>query len=106
MAIGLSKDGWEPSCPADAFLQAPQVYVDAAATPWGPYMVGLWGPKGGRIRRCPVWVTNQQSAELWGVVVALDEVQALHAPTVRLFMDNAGALAMILWGRVRSGLPE
>ena len=112
MAAGLLEGlaavqrGWEPSCPADVFPQAPQVYVDAAATPWGPYMVGLWGPKGARIRCCPICVTGEQSAELWGVVVALDEVRALHAPAVRLFMDNAVALAMIPWGRVRSGLLE
>ena len=77
------------------------MYVDAAATPWGPYAVGVWGPRGARISRCPVWVTSQQIAEVWGVVVALDEVRALHAPVVRLFMDNAGAPAMILGGRAR-----
>ena len=33
-------------------------------------------------------------------------MRALHAPAVRLFMDNARALAMIMWGKARSGLPE
>ena len=80
--------------------------MDAVTTPWGPFTVGLWGPRGARIRRCPVWVTSQQSAELWGIMVALDEARALRAPAVRVFMANTGALAMILWGRAKSGLPE
>ena len=90
--------GWEPSCPVDTLLEAPQLYVDAAETPWGAYMVGLWGLGGARIRRCPVWVTSQQSAELWGVVVAMDEMRKLRTMTARVYIDNAGALAMIFGG--------
>ena len=36
----------------------------------------------------------------------MDEMRRLKAPAARLYMDYAGTLAMILWGRVRAGLPE
>ena len=52
MVVGLleglaaAQRRWEPSCSTDTLPKAPQLHVDAAETPWGLYMVGLWGPKG------------------------------------------------------------
>ena len=104
--LAAAHRGWEPSCLVDTLLEAPHLHMDAAETPWRAYMVGLWGLGGARIRRCPVWVTSQRSAKQWGVVVAMDEMRRLRTPTAHLYMDNAGALAMIMWGRARAGLPE
>ena len=33
-------------------------------------------------------------------------MRKLRTTTARMYMDNAGALAKILWGRARAGLPE
>ena len=88
--LAAARRGWEPSCPADTLPEAPLLYLDAAETPWGAYMVGLWGPRGARMRRCPVWVASPQSAELWGVVVAMDEMRKLSTTRARMYMHNAG----------------
>ena len=52
--LAAAQRGWEPSCTSDAFPTAPEVYVDAVTTPWGPFTGGLRGSGGARIRRYPV----------------------------------------------------
>ena len=62
----------------------------------------VWDRTGPWIRRCPRWVTSQQSAELWGVLARLERAKG---PT-NLFVDNTGALSTALWGRAGITLPE
>ena len=37
--------------------------------------VGIWKPNGPWIRRCPRWVTSQQSAELWDILAGLERAR-------------------------------
>ena len=55
--------GWVPACTQHTFTHAPRLFVDAAQG-LGGYWVGIWDKAGPWIRRCPRWVTLQQSAEL------------------------------------------
>ena len=68
----------------------------------GWHWVGIWNQAGPWIRRCPRWVTSQQSAELWGVLAGLERAQG----PANLFVDNTGALSTSLWGRANIALPE
>ena len=65
----------------------------------GGFFVGVWSSKGPVIRRCPQWISSQQSAELFGVLCALDVARSSGCRHVDLVMDNVGAMAQILWGR-------
>ena len=89
---------WEPQ-PTEG--PAIRVYIDAAACPCVPrgFFVGVWSSEGPAIRRCPQWVSSQQSAELFGVVCAPDVVRSSGCRHVDLVTDNVGAIAQILWGR-------
>ena len=55
--------GWMPACTPHTFTHAPCLFVDAAQG-LGGYWVGIWDRTDPWIRRCPRWVTSQQSAEL------------------------------------------
>ena len=71
--------GWELQCIRPPVMR---VFVDAAIHVEGSaYTVGVWGPRGPAIRHCPVWITNQQSAELWGVLAGLEYVRSAHLKT-------------------------
>ena len=103
-AIAASFRGWEPHCVSPA--PPVRIFSDAAPNPHFPgrYVVGLWSPRGPSVRRVPVWVDNQQAAELYGALAALDLVRRSPQPRVQLVLDNMGAIAQILWGRARSNL--
>ena len=92
--------GWMPACTQHMFTRAP-CHVDAAQGLRG-YWLGIWDQAGPWIRRCPRWVTSQQSADFWGVVAGLERDKG---PT-NLFVDNAGALSIALWGRDGIALPK
>ena len=49
-------------------------------------------------------VDNQQAAELYRALAALDLVRRSPQPHVQLVLDNMGAIAQILWGRAKSSL--
>ena len=61
--------------------------------------MGVWSSEGPAIGRCPPWISSQQSAELYGVVCALDVAWSAGCRHVDLVMDNVGAIAQVLWGR-------
>ena len=97
-AIAAGGRGWEPQPTGGPAIR---VYTDAAAcpvAPWG-FFVGVWSSEGPAIRRCPPWVGSQQSAELFGVVCALDVARISGCRHVDLVTDNVGAIVQILWGR-------
>jgi hypothetical protein len=79
-AIAASFRGWEPAL--SSTTPPIRVFADAAPDPQFPgrYMVGLWTRAGPTIRRAPVWVDNQQSAELFGALAALDLVRGIDQP--------------------------
>ena len=68
------------------------VCLDAAYVNKG-YQVGLFSPTwGGRIVRCPDYVTSQQAAELYAIDAATRLAVRLGLHHVSLFGDNLGAL--------------
>ena len=93
--------GWGPTCTPNTFTKAPNLFVDAAQGPGGCW-VGISNPKGPWIRRCPCWVTSQQSAELWGILAGLERARG----PANLFVDNTAALCTSLWGRASIAVPE
>ena len=97
-AIAAGGRGWEPQATEGPAIR---VYTDAAECPVAPggFFVGVWSSEGPAIRRCPPWVATQQSAELYGVVCALDMARSVGCRHVDLVMDNVGAIAQVLWGR-------
>ena len=97
-AIAAGGRGWEPQATEGPAIR---VYTDAAECPVTPggLFVGVWSSEGPAIRRCPPWVSSQQSAELCGVVCALDVARSAGCRHVDLVMDNVGAIAEVLWGR-------
>ena len=42
--------------------------------------MGLWGIRESHIRRCPLWVKSQQSAELWGSMLLMDKAISSEGP--------------------------
>ena len=112
-AVAMSGRGWEPdTVPGTADTPpAHRVFVDAARTgrttgDRSSYVVGSWGPTGAALDPCPPWITNQQSAELWGTIVALDQAISCGARQLLLIGDNAGAIAQLPWGRASPTKPQ
>ena len=71
-----------------------RVFVDAAMNAEGTaYAVGVWGPRGPTIRRCPVWVTSQQLAKLWGVQAGLGCVRSAHCKHMHIVRGGKNANA-------------
>ena len=103
-AIAASFRGWEPAL--SSTTPPIRIFADAAPDPQFPgrYMVGLWTRAGPTIRRAPVWVDNQQSAELFGALAALDLVRGIDQPHVELILDNMGAIGQLVWGRAHADL--
>ena len=97
-AIAAGGRGWETQATEGPAIR---VYTDAAECPVAPggFFVGVWRSEGRAIRRCPPWVFTQQSAELYGVVCALDVAGSAGCRHVDLVTDNVGAIAQVLWGR-------
>ena len=95
--------GWEPQTTEGPAIR---VYTDAAECPVAPggLFVGVWSSEGPAIRRGPPWVATEQSAELYGVVCALDVAWSAWCRHMDLVMDNVGAIAQVLWGRASTQL--
>ena len=77
------------------------MYIDAAACLCAPagFFVRVWSSEGPVIRRCPHWISSQQSAELFGVLCVLDVARSSGCRHVDLVMDNVGVITQVLWGR-------
>ena len=95
-AIAAGGRGWEPQ-PTEG--PAIRLYTDAAACLCAPggFFVGVWSSEDPVIHRCAHWITSQPSAELFGVLCALDVARSSGYKHVDLVMDNVGAIAQILW---------
>ena len=65
--------------------------------------MGVWSSDCPAIRRCPQWVSSQQSGEQFAVVCALDVARSTGCRNVDLVMDNVRTIAEgPLWPRLHA----
>ena len=106
-AITHSFRGWEPT-PVARSPPPCCIFSDAALDPKYPrhkrFLIGLSSDKGPKFCRAPVWVDTQQSAELYGALVAIDEFRFHSSPHIQLVLDNMAAISQPVWGRAHSHL--